>query len=230
MCALAHSFEARGLATVVLSSIRSQAQDSRAPRVLHCEFPLGRPLGVPGDPEFQHRVLAAAFELFEQPKGPVFVEFGEEILEQADQPLSCPMPPFHDPGAHPAVSEARGLRAAYNRTAERVGQSAVHRVLSADDVPDAIAALVRITEGSSVADAALPGALGDVMLDVRAYYEEAGLALADHTPAARQVETWLYQQTRTGQVMLEIRRQLQDSGAPQLEWVFLAPVTQQPNP
>jgi hypothetical protein len=230
VCALAHAFEARGLATVVLSSVRAQAEDSRAPRVLHCEFPLGRPLGVPGDPEFQHRVLAAAFELLSEPAGPLFVEFGEEIVDHADQPLSCPIPPFHDPNAHPAVSEARGLRAAYDRTVARVDRTAVHRVLSADDIPDAVAGLVQIAEGSSVEDAHLPGALGDVMLDVRAYYEEAGLALADHTPAARQLETWLYQHTRTGTVMLDVRQQLQDSGAPQPEWMYLAPVTQQPTP
>ena len=31
------------------------------PRALHCEYPLGRPLGRPGEPEFQHDVLARAF-------------------------------------------------------------------------------------------------------------------------------------------------------------------------
>ena len=48
MCTLAHVFEAAGLATVVLSTIRPVAEKMAPPRALHCEFPLGRPLGNHG--------------------------------------------------------------------------------------------------------------------------------------------------------------------------------------
>lgn len=81
-------------------------------------------MGVPGDAEFQHRVLAKALGLFAEESGPVFVEFGEEIRDQADQPASCPIPPFHDADAHPAANEARGLRAAHDRTLVSVGRTA----------------------------------------------------------------------------------------------------------
>jgi hypothetical protein len=40
---LAHIFEAAGIATIVLSSIREMTQKVAPPRALHCEFPLGRP-------------------------------------------------------------------------------------------------------------------------------------------------------------------------------------------
>lgn len=227
MCALAHAFEREGLATVVLSLVRAQSEASRAPRVLHCEFPLGRPLGKPGDPAFQHRVLEAALGLLvAEPPGPVFVEFGEEIHDEAEQPLSCPLPPFHDPNAHPVVNEARGLRAAYNRTLSATGRSALHRVIGPDDVPGVLAELVRMLDGGQVDNAGLPGSLADVMLDVRAYYEEAGFALADHVPAARQLESWLYQSTEAGKVMLGIRKLLESSGAPPMDYMFLAPITQ----
>jgi len=39
---------------------------SHPPRALHCEFPLGRPLGRPGDAAFQRRVLVAALRLLER--------------------------------------------------------------------------------------------------------------------------------------------------------------------
>ena len=65
MSVLAHVFEAAGIATVVLSSIRPMCEKVSPPRALHCEFPLGRPLGRPNDPEFQHDVLARAFALLE---------------------------------------------------------------------------------------------------------------------------------------------------------------------
>ena len=53
MCALANVFAAAGMATVSPVSILGQAPKAR-PRALYCEFPLGRP----GDPSFQHGVLA----------------------------------------------------------------------------------------------------------------------------------------------------------------------------
>ena len=74
MSTLAHIFEAEGIATVALGSIKNQIESTAPPRGLWCDFPLGRPLGVPGDPEFQHRVLATAFEMLQSPE-PIFVEY-----------------------------------------------------------------------------------------------------------------------------------------------------------
>jgi len=56
---LAHIFEAAGIATVVLSSVREVAQKVAPPRALHCEFPLGRPLGIPNDVDFQMAITDA---------------------------------------------------------------------------------------------------------------------------------------------------------------------------
>src|ERR671910_544074 len=78
---LAHVIEAAGLATVALSLVRPQIEQSRPPRALHCEFPLGRPLGRPGDPEFQRRVLSAAFALLQRRDGPVLEDFPEAIAD-----------------------------------------------------------------------------------------------------------------------------------------------------
>ena len=63
MGTLASVLEDAGLATVALSIIRGQVETTRPPRALHCEFPLGRPLGRPGDPALQRRVIDAAFAL-----------------------------------------------------------------------------------------------------------------------------------------------------------------------
>ncbi|MFN6122232.1 MAG: hypothetical protein ACK5CE_21690, partial [Actinomycetes bacterium] len=111
---LAHVFEAAGIATVVLSSVREMAAKTAPPRALHCEFPLGRPLGVPGDPEFQHDVLTRAFALLDAPSGPVLADPPTGI-EAVDPPLACTLPPRFDPSLPPAVDEARGLRKAYDR-------------------------------------------------------------------------------------------------------------------
>ena len=116
MSALAHTLEAAGLATVGISLVRGQAERSRPPRMLHCDFPLGRPLGRPGDAAFQHRVLTAAFALLPRIDVPVLVDFDEAITDEADQPLACTLPPRHDPTLHPAVDEALGLRRSATRS------------------------------------------------------------------------------------------------------------------
>ena len=98
------------MATVTLGSIEEQLVNTAPPRGLFCDFPLGRPLGKPLDAEFQHRVLAHAFSLLEKTE-PGVETFPESLTDNAEEVLVCPLPARHDPDAHPAVDEARGLRA-----------------------------------------------------------------------------------------------------------------------
>ena len=215
MSALAHVFEQAGLATVGLSLVRGQAEKSRAPRMLHCEFPLGRPLGRPADPVFQHRVLDAAFALLPRTDVPVLVDFPETITDDSDQPLACALPPRHDPSLHPAVDEAIGLRPAYERQRATSGRTGVVRLGGADRVPLLIAAFADIAAGAQWDAVGLPpDQIGPAALDVRAYYEEAAIALADHVPAARQAESWLYRTTATGRVLTAARDALRGADYP----------------
>lgn len=173
----------------------------RPPRVLYCEFPFGRPLGKPNDPAFQRRVLMAAFALFERPAGPVLEDFPEHLRDAADEPLACALPPRLDPKEPPAVDEARGLRAAYERQLARSGRTSLGMVGGADAIPDLVAAFARIAEGIAVDEAGLPSDPHQAALDVRAYYEEAALALADHVPGARAAESWFFRETQTGRLL-----------------------------
>ncbi len=225
-CALAHALERNGLATVQLASIRSYPERMRPPRALYCEFPLGRPLGVPGDAAFQRRVLEAAFALLEREEEPVLEDFPVRIHDESSSPLSCPVPPAVDPTAHPAVEEARGLRPAYDRHVARTGRTTVGETVDADGIPDAVAAFVRMADGAPPEAAGLPGSPRAVARDLRAYYEEAALALVDHTPGARQTESWLYRRTQTGAVLRRVRESLERSGASEAEWRYFMPSTQ----
>ena len=223
MSTLAHVFEAAGMATVALGSIRKQIESAAPPRGLWCDFPLGRPLGVPGDPEFQHRVLAAAFALLDSP-APILAEFDESIADDGDEMLACPLPPRHDPDAHPAIDEARGLRAAYDRGVEKSGgRFAAGRVVAPDDIPAAIEAFIRIAEGTPWKEAGIPGLPMRVSQDIRGYYETAALAMVDHAPAAWAGTRWFLDGTETGKVMMAARRAMQDQGAPQPMWFYLTP-------
>ena len=223
MCTLAHVFEAAGLATVSFIPIRAVAEKMHPPRALYAEFPLGLPLGKPLDPEFQHRVLAAAFALLDSTE-PVFAEFDEAIPDSGDEMLACPLPPRHDPDAHPAVDESRGLRAAYDRGVKMSnGRFGAGRVVAADDIPAAIESFIRITEGTPWAEAGIPGMPMRVSHDIRSYYETAALAMVDHAPAAWASTRWFLDQTETGKVMMAARVAMQEQEAPQPMWFYLTP-------
>lgn len=55
--------ESLGLTTTVIGLVRPHMEKSANPRGLFVPFPLGRPLGKPGDAAFQRRVLLAALGL-----------------------------------------------------------------------------------------------------------------------------------------------------------------------
>jgi hypothetical protein len=154
VCTLAHVFEAAGLATVAIGSIRQQMMNSAPPRGLFCDFPLGRPLGKPGDAAFQHRVLAHAFSMLTRSE-PGVEAFSESVANQGTEMLACPLPPRHDPNAHAAVDEARGLRAAYDRAiAQHGNRVGTGRAIGADGIPTAIEAFIRIADGTPWKEAA----------------------------------------------------------------------------
>jgi hypothetical protein len=81
---LARVFEAAGLSTISLALVREHAIKVKPPRALFVPFPFGYALGKPNAPQLQHRVLAAAFALLQQPSGPVLADFPEE---EAPTPL-----------------------------------------------------------------------------------------------------------------------------------------------
>ena len=79
MCGLAHYFESEGLATVLVGFVREHIEAIRPARALFLDFPMGRGMGKPNDPDFQKRVIRAAFKLFETSSGPVLEDFPETI-------------------------------------------------------------------------------------------------------------------------------------------------------
>ena len=78
---------------MALSLVPQQAKKIAPPRVLSVPFILGRPFGSPEDASFQHRVLDAVLELFNQTDSPIFSEFSEEAPEIRESPEEwvCPV-------------------------------------------------------------------------------------------------------------------------------------------
>ncbi len=79
MSVLAHYFESAGFATVLVGFVREHIEAIAPPRALWLDFPMGRPLGKPNDPDYQKSVIRAAFQLFDAPAGPVLSDFPDVI-------------------------------------------------------------------------------------------------------------------------------------------------------
>ncbi len=227
MSTLARALEASGIATVALLSNREQAERIGPPRGLYCEFPLGRPLGKPLDPAFQHRVLEAAFALLPRRDGPLIADFGVVIDDEVDAPLSCPVPPRLDASAPPAIAEARALRPAFERGLARTGRPQVGRAVDADGIPEAIRAFVSVAEGAAWNEVRFAGSDPALLLmDIRAYYETAALGLADHVPAARASESWYYRSTRMGELLARFLAAVKDTNPPFPDLFAVMPISQ----
>ena len=151
MCTLAHIFEAAGLATVGIGSIREQMGELGTSARSGLRLPVGattrqaRRCRVPAPGACPGVRNAQAYRT----RG--VEEFPEPVIDEGTEMLVCPLPPRHDPNAHPASDEARGLRAAYDRAIQQYGNRVgAGRVTDADNIPAAIEAFVRIAEGDAV--------------------------------------------------------------------------------
>lgn len=224
MSALAHVIEQAGIATVTLASTLSVAERMEPPRALWADFPLGRPLGHPQDPEFQHDVLRRAFALLEEESGPVLVHH-PDVIEADETPLSCSIPPAYDADASAAAQEIRGIRGAYDRAVETLGATGVGRSIDADEIESAVEVLQTIVDGTPWNEAGIPGKNTiSLVHDIRTYYEEASTQLVDGPPpAGRAAEAWFYEQTETGKVVMAARAAIKDAEGPFPVWFYMAP-------
>ncbi len=208
---------------MALGSVRKQIESIAPPRGLLCDFPLGRPLGKPGDAEFQHRVLAHAFSLLDA-KGPVLEVFAEAIEEEISAGLVCPLPARSNTDLHPAIDEVRGLRQAYDRGIARYGNRAgTGRVINVDEIEGAVESLVKVSQGTPWKEAGIPGIPSRVAQDIRGYYETAALGLCEHSPSAWSGTNWFFDKTEGGKVLLAARNAMGESGTKRPIWFYMAP-------
>jgi D-proline reductase (dithiol) PrdB len=90
--AIAYYLESEGIMTTGISLVRENTESMRPPRMLWVTFPLGHPLGKPGDADFQHQVIRQALQLLERPAGPVLEDFPLDVPHiNVEQAPACPV-------------------------------------------------------------------------------------------------------------------------------------------
>jgi hypothetical protein len=204
--ALGHYLEEEGIATVAISLIRPQTENTRPPRALWVPFELGRPFGSPSDADFQRRVIVAALGMLERSTRPVTIEdFAEDDPRERSDPAW--RPPLAADAARSLEDEIAALKGVYRRSVAVRGRSTVG--LSGLPIAEAGRYIVAWLHGanpeSPVAGMSAPLALRFAADDLKAYYLEAALAGAGR-PSSRQQADWLWQTTAAGAALVALRR------------------------
>jgi hypothetical protein len=207
--ALGHYLEEEGIATVAISLIRPQTENTKPPRALWVPFELGRPFGPPSDAAFQRRVMLAALRLLERANGPVLIEdFPEDDPRARPDPgwwLPPPVPMAGPPLAGRLADEIDALQGAHARWMARRGRTTVG--LSGLDMPEIARYVGAWLSGTAPASPRESYssilALRFAVDDLKAYYLEA--AACDRAPSSRQLGDWLWNDTAAGAAVIALR-------------------------
>lgn len=214
MSALGHYLEEEGLATVSISLIRPQTENTRPPRALWVPFELGRPLGPPSDPAFQRRVLLTALRLLERTDGPVLLEdFPDDDPRRLRDPNWWPpaIPAATGAGGRTSLAsdleaEVLALSGAHQRWVEQHRRTTVGiSTLEIAGAAHYVAEWLRGTGPDSPrAGYSAPLLLRFAIDDLKAYALEAAAAGAAK-PSSKQLGDWLWNETATGAAIHALR-------------------------
>ena len=209
MGVLAHIFENAGLPTTQISLIRFHTEHIRPPRALWVPFILGRPLGQPGDADFQLRVLRSTLGLLDEPAGPVLVDHDEDAEGSIElDGTSCPINwarVAHDGGLRARLhDELDALGTWYALAVDRQQRTAFGTAgRTIEDVADAIVLLAE--GGAPPADRPLGEHARLLAEDLKAFVTEAASAQPG-TMSAFALKAWFWEQTVAGEALLAAYR------------------------
>ncbi len=212
MSALAYFLEDEGIATTGISLVREHTEQMQPPRFLWVPFPLGRPLGVPGNPEFQHDVIAAALNLLDSHAGPVLADFERDAPPSGEPEASwsCPVS-FGGPKreattlVEEVAAEVRELAPWYALSREKHGRTTVGASgLEIDAARTLVASVLTLSDADEFDVLKFKYAIEDL----KAYYLEAAAA----SPGADiNVNTWLWRETALTRMIRELADLHRDS-------------------
>jgi hypothetical protein len=230
VCTLAHYFEEEGIPTAAVTLIREQTVKMSPPRALWVPFELGRPLGVPGNPEFQKRVLFAVLKLFEIETGPVLADFPEDAPRAPEEsshlvcPVSFPKPivQLNDNELlyETLQQEVAELRTWYDAGVSRrgrtlVGPSGLAPETAAKFVGDFI---FTDTPKSPANDVPPLSLLRLAIEDLKTYYFEAMTTQPGQQNAdSKTVATWFWRETAAAKTLFLLQDRWKDATTPALK-------------
>lgn len=210
--------ERAGVATVLIGLVPQQVERMRPPRALLVPFDLGRPLGTPGAPDFQRRVLAATLQLASRQDVPV-VEWFPDEAPAADSdaseegwacPISLPAVGASDDAKAALGAEVARLRPWHDRATRDRGRTATGASgLDIDSIVDLLTGLeTRVPDQFPVAGLSPGHGVKLAAEDLKQFYLEAATARPGGTPD--QIADWFWNQTEAGALLRRLAASLAD--------------------
>ncbi|MEM7020345.1 MAG: hypothetical protein AAF512_23765 [Pseudomonadota bacterium] len=180
--------------TTGISLVRENTESMQPPRSLWVSFPLGRPLGKPGDADFQHQVIRHALDLLARPAGPVLEDFPLDVPKlDIESAPACPVS-FARPNTDTSTWQARLanelllLKPWYDLSRRRRGRTTVG--ISRSDIDEILEILSQWLDHQ---DNPLPDLkwFKYAIEDAKAYYSEAMTAQpGDYLAGQVQKQFW----------------------------------------
>ena len=232
---LSHFLQRQGIATTGISLIREQSEAVHPPRALWVPFPLGRPLGVADDRDFQTDVLRSALGLLETAAEPTIVDYPHDAPDCDDGVWACAI---ELPA--PEVSELESsLRAEIDLLMPRYLEARRRRGRSTfgisgarlEQMDELVSFAVSIAEGNgfnSIPGSAtgpdwihpMPMLVRFVVEDLRAFYQESVTSDTDAGPPSQHdMHTWIFETTALGQLIKQIAQLITDNDDPRLLFI-----------
>lgn len=232
---LSHFIQRHGIATTSISLIREQSEAVHPPRALWVPFPLGRPLGVADNREFQTDVLRSALGLLETATEPTIVDYPHEAPDGGDGVWACAIE-LPTPELSELESSLRAeidlLMPRYLEARRRRGRSTFGiSGATLEQMDELVSYVVAVAEGSGFDEVPASAAGPDwihptpmlvrfVVEDLRAFYQEAVTSEADAGPPSQHdMHTWIFEETALGRVIKQIAQLITDNEDPRLLFI-----------
>ena len=231
MGALGHYIEDEGIATTGISLVREHTEGLRPPRFLWVPFELGRPLGVPNNPDFQIKVLRKSLLLLESNSGPVLLEDFDEEAPIGDFknnedlggwvcPVNFPPPPSDRSQRELALlAEIDSLSPWYNFSVQTRGRSSVGA--SQLSVTQLATFFIKFLEGeikNPQPEISLGNFLKIASEDFKAWYMEAATAQPGRSTSL-EIQNWFWGKTTAGAIFLDLNYVFTISDDPLLQYM-----------
>ena len=209
---LAHFFESSGFSTVLVGFVKEHLQAIKPPRALWLDFPMGRPLGKPNDPEYQKKIIRSAFDLFNESSGPVLRDF-PDVIPVKDGRMGYALPVDlvinkKDIGnidllVEEVKAEIKNLGPEYKKALSFRGRTTVGASeMMVSDYIDYISLFVKGEIPKSPRKGIGPVPLLKLVVeDLQAYYTET-ITFKDKIDDFEKIGTWFWEETKAGRLIL----------------------------
>ena len=219
MGGLAHYIEDEGILTTQIALIRRHAAEIKPPRALAVTFELGRPLGVPNDPEFQRQVLKDCLELLSRESGPVLEDFPYKAPALVSEkegwvcPINLSTPPENisdEDVLRKALEQEVALIKPWYEESKKKRGGRTNLGVSSKTPEEIVALLSSVFVNPEETDSPIEGkstalAFKQMADDLRYFYMEAAIAKPDDLITDVEIGNWLWGETILGKILIGIR-------------------------